>query len=285
MRSDDADEASQPVQRLEHRRDECGVGAVAWENLADCGFNPADQFLGFLPFLIGHVRFPSRLVRTITSNAEAAQGSGWSRSSSASTLPTEEKISDFPVAGHRRHAEPRPGDGLDSDRRRLSKSAARLDARVAVTCLVDARPSGWCQRRCIAGQSERVKNRDRDRDGGQRDNRHEDHEAGGCKEPTVFHALAVGQHAMDPRRRHNGHMLFLLRGVYSGRLLWAGARMLPPGFENFGLKVGARNREAALRLTSNERLLDFFEDGSHRSGPSTKGRSQSPRDARPKIAF
>ena len=49
MRSDDADEASQPVQRLEHRRDECGVGAVAWENLADCGFNPADQFLGFLP--------------------------------------------------------------------------------------------------------------------------------------------------------------------------------------------------------------------------------------------
>ena len=112
MRSDDADEASQPVQRLEHRRDECGVGAVAWENLADCGFNPADQFLGFLPFLIGHVRFPSRLVRTITSNAEAAQGSGWSRSSSASTLPTEEKISDFPVAGHRRHAEPRPGDGL-----------------------------------------------------------------------------------------------------------------------------------------------------------------------------
>ena len=173
----------------------------------------------------------------------------------------------------------------NSDRRRLSKSAAGLDARVAVTCLVDARPSGWCQRRCIAGRSERVKNRDRDRDGGQRDNRHEDHEAGGCDEPTVFHALAVGQHAMDPRRRHNGHMLFLLRGVYSGRLLWAGARMLPPGFENSGLKVGARNREAALRLTSNERLLDFFEDGSHRCGPSTKGRSQSPRDARPKVAF
>ena len=40
--------------------------------------------------------------------------------------------------------------------------------------------------------------------------------------------------------------------------------MLPPGFENSGLKVGARNREAALRLTSNERLLDFFEDGSHK---------------------
>ena len=152
----------------------------------------------------------------------------------------------------------------NSDGRRLSKSAAGLDARVAVTCLVDARPSGWCQRRCIAGQSERVKDRHRDSDGGQRDNCHEDHEAGGCDEPTVFHALAVGQHAMDPRRRHNGHMLFLLRGVYSGRLLWAGARMLPPGFENSGLKVGVRNREAALRLTSNERLLDFFEDGSHK---------------------
>ena len=159
----------------------------------------------------------------------------------------------------------------NSDGRRLSKSAAGLDARVAVTCLVDARPSGWCQRRCIAGQSERVKDRHRDSDGGQRDNCHEDHEAGGCDEPTVFHALAVGQHAMDPRRRHNGHMLFLLRGVYSGRLLWAGARMLPPGFENSGLKVGARNREAALRLTSNERLLDFFEDGSHRCGPQRKG--------------
>ena len=59
VRPDDTDEASQPVQRLEHRRDECGVAAVARENLADCGFNPADQFLGFLPFLIGHVRFPS----------------------------------------------------------------------------------------------------------------------------------------------------------------------------------------------------------------------------------
>ena len=40
--------------------------------------------------------------------------------------------------------------------------------------------------------------------------------------------------------------------------------MLPPGFENSGLKVGARNREAALRLTSNERLLDFFEDADYK---------------------
>jgi hypothetical protein len=59
MRPDDAKQASQPVQRLEHRRDERGVAAVAWENLANRGFNPADQFLGFLPLLIGHVRFPS----------------------------------------------------------------------------------------------------------------------------------------------------------------------------------------------------------------------------------
>ena len=131
MGSDDADQASQPVQRLEHRRDECGVAAVAWENLADRGFNPADQFLGFLPFLIGHVRFPS--------------ASDWRRSTSASTILTEEKISDFPAAGHHRQARPRPGDALvfhassTSTGFERASQGAPLHARVAVTFVVDAR--------------------------------------------------------------------------------------------------------------------------------------------------
>ena len=81
MGADDADEASQSVQRLEHRRDERGVAAVARENLTDRGFNPADQFFGFLPFLIGHVRVPS--------------ASGWRRSKLRSATITHEKISDF----------------------------------------------------------------------------------------------------------------------------------------------------------------------------------------------
>src|ERR1700680_1667093 len=93
MRPDDAKQASQPVQRLEHRRDERGVAAVAWENLTDRGFNPADQFFGFLPFLIGHVRVPS--------------ASGWRRSKLPSATITHEKISDFRrpnIAGRRSRA-------------------------------------------------------------------------------------------------------------------------------------------------------------------------------------
>ena len=142
MGSDDSDEASQPVQRLEHRRDECGVAAVAWENLADRGFNPADQFLGFLPLLIGHVRFPSA-----SGGREPVQSQGLPspRSVSASTILTEEKISDFPAAGHHRQARPRPGDALvfhassTSTGFERANQGAPLHARVAVTFVVDAR--------------------------------------------------------------------------------------------------------------------------------------------------
>jgi len=91
MGADDADEASQSVQRLEHRRDERGVAAVARKNLTDRGFNPADQFFGFLPFLIGHVRVPS--------------ASSWRRfKARIGRQITSEKISDFwrpGIAGRR----------------------------------------------------------------------------------------------------------------------------------------------------------------------------------------
>ena len=98
VRADNADEASQSVQRLEHRRDERGVAAVARENLTDRGFNPADQFFGFLPFLIGHVRVPS--------------ASGWRRSSPHRAANHSREDIRFSASGHRRQAEPRSEHAL-----------------------------------------------------------------------------------------------------------------------------------------------------------------------------
>jgi hypothetical protein len=228
MRPDDAKQASQPVQRLEHRRDERGVAAVAWENLTNRGFNPADQLLGFLPLLIGHVRFPS-----------ASDGR---RSSSASTTVTQREDIRFRrpnISGRRsrvartraavpprRHAPPcqQVDEGLASDRASQPPAAPRSRDR-HLRC--GRSSSAGCWHECVAGASESVKNRDRDKHRGQRDNRHEDHEAGCREQSTVFEALAVGQHAMDPCRRCHGHKRSFTLGVHSGGRMYPAARMLP----------------------------------------------------------
>lgn len=59
MGSDDAQEAAQTVQRLNHGREQSGITAIAGKNLADRELEPADKLLGLLAFLIGHVRSPS----------------------------------------------------------------------------------------------------------------------------------------------------------------------------------------------------------------------------------
>src|SRR3954466_14764413 len=69
-----AEQAAQAVEGLNHRGDECGISAVAWKNLADGQFQPADQFLGFLTFLIGHSRSPPHETYQIFRGSRAAQG-------------------------------------------------------------------------------------------------------------------------------------------------------------------------------------------------------------------
>jgi hypothetical protein len=54
MRADDPEQAAQAVQRLDHRREERGVAAVAREDLPDRQLEAADELFGFLPFLISH---------------------------------------------------------------------------------------------------------------------------------------------------------------------------------------------------------------------------------------
>ena len=54
MRSNQAEEAAQPVERLNHRRDHSGVTAITGD-LADRRFEAADQIFGLLLFLVGHV--------------------------------------------------------------------------------------------------------------------------------------------------------------------------------------------------------------------------------------
>lgn len=71
MRTDEAEQASQAVERLNHRCEEGGIAAVPGEHLADRQFEAADHLFGFLALLIRHVPSPSFL-------------SGSRRSSSAS---------------------------------------------------------------------------------------------------------------------------------------------------------------------------------------------------------
>ena len=52
MRADDAEQTAQPVQRLNHRRDDRGVAAVAREDLSDRYLQPANQLLGLRSFLL-----------------------------------------------------------------------------------------------------------------------------------------------------------------------------------------------------------------------------------------
>src|SRR3954468_15134955 len=54
MWSDDAEQAPQPVQCLDHRGDERRVAAVTRKDLPDRNLQSADELLGFLTFLIGH---------------------------------------------------------------------------------------------------------------------------------------------------------------------------------------------------------------------------------------
>src|SRR5262249_23029889 len=59
VRPDQAKDAPEAVERLNHARDEGGVRAVPRKNGADGCFELADQFFRFLLFLIGHFRSPS----------------------------------------------------------------------------------------------------------------------------------------------------------------------------------------------------------------------------------
>lgn len=55
MRPDDTEQAAQAVQRLNHRRDHGRVRPIAGKNLAYLDLETADQILGLLLLLIGHV--------------------------------------------------------------------------------------------------------------------------------------------------------------------------------------------------------------------------------------
>jgi len=58
VRPDDAQQTAKPIQCLNHLSQEACIPAVAGKNLADCYFEPADQLVGLLAFLIGHVALP-----------------------------------------------------------------------------------------------------------------------------------------------------------------------------------------------------------------------------------
>ena len=55
MRADEAEQAAQAVERLDHRREQGGIAAVAREHLADRQFESADHLFGLLTLLIRHV--------------------------------------------------------------------------------------------------------------------------------------------------------------------------------------------------------------------------------------
>ena len=58
MRADEPEQAAEAVQRLDHRRDETRVAAIAGKNLSDRQFQAAYEFVGLLFFLIGHASPP-----------------------------------------------------------------------------------------------------------------------------------------------------------------------------------------------------------------------------------
>jgi hypothetical protein len=58
VRPDNAQQTAQPIQCLNHLSQEACIPAVAGKNLADCYFEPANQLVGLLAFLIGHVALP-----------------------------------------------------------------------------------------------------------------------------------------------------------------------------------------------------------------------------------
>lgn len=83
MRSDDAEEAAQTVQRLNDAGEQRGVAAIAREDLSDSELETADRLFGFLAFLIGHVGSPperlsvlftSRANRRFSSSVSAERG-------------------------------------------------------------------------------------------------------------------------------------------------------------------------------------------------------------------
>jgi hypothetical protein len=59
MRPNDAKDAAQSVERLNHASDERRIAAIAGENLSDGYFESADELFRFLLLLIGHFRSPS----------------------------------------------------------------------------------------------------------------------------------------------------------------------------------------------------------------------------------
>jgi hypothetical protein len=72
MRPHDAEEASQAVERLDHRREEHGIAAVARKNLTHRELEAADKFVGFLLFLIGHVILRVRTIPDLRAGWTAA---------------------------------------------------------------------------------------------------------------------------------------------------------------------------------------------------------------------
>src|SRR5262249_49772117 len=66
MRSHEAEQAAEAVQRLDHRRDQRRIGAIARKNLTHGQLEAADQLLGFLAFLVGHVTSPFSAVTIVS---------------------------------------------------------------------------------------------------------------------------------------------------------------------------------------------------------------------------
>jgi hypothetical protein len=58
MRADEAEQASKPVERLNHLRDERCVATVSRKHLTYPGFETTDQLVGLLLLLVGHVCSP-----------------------------------------------------------------------------------------------------------------------------------------------------------------------------------------------------------------------------------
>ena len=70
---DQLEDAAKTVQRLNHARDEPGVGAIAREDFADGNFEAADQRFGLLTFVVAHIHSPRRAPGSRRSNSTSPQ--------------------------------------------------------------------------------------------------------------------------------------------------------------------------------------------------------------------
>jgi hypothetical protein len=65
VRPDEAENAAQSIEGLEHRGNQRGVAAVTWKNRADSSLEPGNQIFRFLALLIGHSLFLPQSLRTV----------------------------------------------------------------------------------------------------------------------------------------------------------------------------------------------------------------------------